>query len=86
MSRLYLHTYSVSGATQFPVDMLRYDQSFPATEPTAYLIRGSVLNGGEHSRLTVQLRAVGPKDWRPTAGRWESFGWRIVGYDKAVAL
>ena len=35
MPRTYLHRYAVEGTGRFPIDMLRYDGSWPATEHRA---------------------------------------------------
>ena len=70
--------YSVEGFAPFPYDMLRYDESWPATESDA----------GAMERVEGGLRqseALGPTRIRlatfsgqPTVERWQSFGWTVV--------
>lgn len=67
---MYAFTYKATGRGQFPIDMLRYDRSFPATET------GSVLIEEDRSHRTVYLVHYSDiKVWEPSVRRWESFGW-----------
>jgi hypothetical protein len=61
--------YVVEGAGSFPLDMLRYDRAWFATEADA--------GTAQHDRKirTVTLRGL---DY-PTGARWESFSWRVQG-------
>ena len=61
----------------FPVDMLRYDQAFPADHV-------SVENIGNEDRKkrVVTLAAYHPRYWTPTIGRWESFSWNVISHKK----
>ncbi len=73
-------TYQVQGGVSFPLDMLRYDQSWPETEVGdngSYAIERSV-NHESDGPVTIRLRHNGPRDWYPTEGRWESFGWKVL--------
>ena len=65
-------TYSVSGRGRFPLDMLRYDCSWPARSEDAHTIRQAVAAHSGHA--TVQLRS----HRAPTASRWDSFGWEVA--------
>lgn len=71
----FFYRYQVNGMGSFPIDMLRYDSAWPYQEVDA----GIIAERMEHTKRTdnapVNLRSIQP----PTAGRWESFMWRIVG-------
>jgi hypothetical protein len=62
--------FEVEGNGVFPVDMLRYDTCWPASERDSYLLLGE-----HHRRVKLVYRDEGPG---PTPKRWESFGWRVV--------
>ncbi len=81
MAKQFRHWYTVRGSGEFPVDMLRYDSSYPATEVNSHIAEGEQDHLG---RVTVRpapravtLERIGPKDWTPSVARWESFGWRV---------
>jgi hypothetical protein len=89
MAKMYYHTYRVTGRGRFPVDMLRYDASYPRTEEGSGDVMRSAedpkadpseVEGNEilRPRRTVELTHLGPKNWFPTVGRWESFGWSVA--------
>lgn len=69
---IYIHTAKVKGSGSFPMDMLRYDQCFPATEDDSY----------EMTRAS-SVREITVKAWsdRPfsafTPARWHSFTWSL---------
>jgi hypothetical protein len=70
-----LYRYKVTGTGHFPIDMLRYDCAYPASQEAVSTIgadrpRAQVL-GAE--RRTVELRS----HHRPTVDRWASFGWTV---------
>jgi len=70
----------VTGRTPFPVDMLRYDQAWPAREADSITI--SQLNH-MHSRETLPEGSEAPcvrlnTVKVPTLDRWASFGWRVI--------
>lgn len=65
--------FVVEGLGDFPFDMLRYDSAFPMTERDAYLAGHT----GEMRRVAITSRKV--NDTEPTAARWKSFGWTVVG-------
>jgi hypothetical protein len=71
MAKQYRYRYIVQGTGPFPVDMLRYDQAWPAREGEveATQARGSALERHEVHVMGLAL---------PTPARWESFGWRIL--------
>lgn len=64
--------YRVSGFGQFPVDMLRYDRAWPASEIDAGTIHASFRNV---ERWSVSLEGL---DY-PTVERWRSFGCEVEG-------
>lgn len=63
------YSYVVEGSGPFPLDMLRYDESFPASELDA----GIILDRG---RREIMLRSYS----EPQPARWSSFGWTVKGY------
>ncbi len=82
MSKLApFRTFTVEGTGNFPIDMLRFDRCVPSTESDAHKIEHTTV---EHtlrekplSPRQVNLRSYTP-DMAPTAGRWESFGWKVI--------
>lgn len=66
-----LITYTVEGSGSFPLDMLRYTQSFPASENDS----GTM---GERGQRQVMLQSysssTGLEYSKP---RWASFGWTV---------
>lgn len=68
--------FIVRGSGAFPVDMLRYDTCYPATETDSSRIIDS-----HRARSTGEreIRLRGPVSINhPTPGRWSSFGWTLV--------
>lgn len=63
--------------THFPVDMLRYDNCFPADESEANAITAA-LTGGERIGGAIKLIRVGTTARPPEDARWRSFGWKVV--------
>jgi len=61
--------FTVTGTGQFPVDMLRYDSCWPATESDSTRLGG----GPVMEPRSVTVRGLR----RPTVGRWKSFGWSV---------
>lgn len=68
--------YTVSGETAFPIDMLRYDGSYPASSTDASAIIESFIPGN-HTRRVINLMTTRDKNWLPIQARWRSFGWRV---------
>lgn len=64
--------YVVKGCGELPLDMLRYDQSWPATNASA--------NAGQRSGNGLEEREVVLETDAPNIhpGRWSSFGWQVV--------
>jgi hypothetical protein len=59
--------FRVVGRDKFPVDMLRYDRCWPATDADSIAITTS------SDARTVVLRGLKV----PTLDRWRSFGWEV---------
>lgn len=74
-----LTTFVVRGNawSQFPFDMLRYDQCWPTTSADASAMKGISVHGdaGDGTRC-VQLATYGIN--KPTVQRWDSFGWTVI--------
>ena len=72
----YRQTFEVAGGrgSQFPLDMLRYDQCYPDTEHDSARIEYT-LDASHPIRLR---RTVDNKKRMPTEARWKSFGWKVV--------
>lgn len=64
--------FVVVGSLPFPLDMLRYDKAWPASEQSA-----------ERMERTIRCDNDGPMEIvictrnKLTVGRWESRGWRV---------
>jgi hypothetical protein len=78
----YATRYQVHGDGYFPLDMLRYDSSFPADNEAVVRM---VIADLAHDRVvpegirTITLMHLGTTPrFKPTSGRWESFGWSVV--------
>lgn len=70
--------FVVTGTGTFPIDMLRYDRCFPASESDSHVIDVTRTPGYRgDARKTVTLQMADPKR-QPTEARWESFGWTVV--------
>ena len=79
MPRAQQYTFRVENihGHSFPIDMLRYDGCYPASEhPDSFNIAQRIEDCATGTIVT--LRKVWPSGWRPTEGRWSSFGWRVV--------
>lgn len=67
-----MNRYKVAGPVPFPVDMLRYDEAWPATQEASQTIGSGERGAG---RIEVELcsyKAV------PTPARWKSHQWEVV--------
>jgi len=75
---MYITTYAVQGRYSFPVDMLRYDQSFPATQEAVSAMHASdtIPRVGF---VRVELQTIHKyREPALTTARWNSFAWGIV--------
>jgi len=85
---LYRTDYSGTGSGPFPVDMLRYTQSWPKTEGDARAIEDSHEQAGYNDQFTVRLTKC-HRDQDPglSEDRWTSkFRWKLVGVVETVEL
>jgi hypothetical protein len=65
-------TFCVAGRAEFPMDMLRHDQCWPAYSDDAARLYGDA---------TADRRTVRLQTWNrtsPNVRRWASFGWVVV--------
>lgn len=71
----WLITYTVTSVGQFPIDMLRHDRSFPATEVESGKIAATF---SKPDTWTIKLAMyAATKDRGPNEGRWSSFCCRV---------
>lgn len=74
----YLHEATFKGRGYFPVDMLRYDSCWPATqEDASHLVID--IRVKDDTVITVRRwsdKRGSAEAWTPK--RWESFGWKLV--------
>lgn len=70
----------VRGKLPFPVDMLRYDKCYPATEQDSMLILQSIEREwpGEFKITEISVGIIFEKGTSLTIARWESFGWTAL--------
>jgi hypothetical protein len=59
--------YKVNGFGEFPIDMLRYDEVYPASERDS----DTIMNSRSQRTVEVAGRSCTP-------ARWESFLWRVI--------
>lgn len=69
MTRMSLKTYTVYGGGQFPLDMLRYDCAWPATQEDV----AAIDYHADRGRRSVVLNSYS----EPTVARWNSFMWSV---------
>lgn len=69
----YLHKFSVCGVGRFPIDMLRYDACYPASEQDSAMI-----DDIREPRVIELVAVHHSKAFTPTVARWGSFCWRVV--------
>lgn len=74
--------YIVEGESTFPIDMLRYDQSWPHSEAKdiPYISHHPYQEPMEKRRVMLATDAVSS----PNGARWKSFGWRVIVVSKAA--
>lgn len=66
-----LYKYTVAGKGYFPVDMLRYDCCWPASQEDVPELRDFT---DRTATRRITLCGLGT----PTTGRWNSFGWMVL--------
>lgn len=67
-----MYHFFVTGHGYFPIDMLRMDRAWPASESDA-----NKMHGLNKERRTVELRSLN----EPAIGRWTSFDWVVTSYE-----
>lgn len=67
------HLFTVEGSGSFPFDMLRYDDCWPHTER----YDSAALQHESRTRRRVVLATNSQS--APTAERWASFNWKVIG-------
>ena len=87
MAKMYIHTYRVEPSDgmifPFPIDMLRYDNSYPDSElDSSRIIESLSLRPSERERGGVDIRSIAHSTWTPRDARWRSFGWKVVSHGK----
>lgn len=73
--KLYFQKFTVRGSGPFPIDMLRYDYCWPATEQDSGLIQCDRMT--ERMTRGVRISRVVEQGKVPTDARWQSFGWTV---------
>ena len=68
--------FTVIGRGEFPMDMLRYDGCYPKSEKDTVTMQS---DGLREVMLHKTLNWGHSKIWSPTVGRWNSFGWAVLG-------
>jgi len=75
---MYITTFKVSGVFVFPLDMLRYDSCYPrAQEDVSNIKVEYTKENGRQLQVVTLCRMHQERDWKPTFGRWESFGFKV---------
>jgi hypothetical protein len=64
----------VVGVGPFPIDMLRYDRAYPTGMDSVSAITATLSRYGRSGAQRVTVVSPQPL----TAGRWESFGWKVM--------
>jgi len=70
-------TFEVMGRGKFPMDMLRYDNCWPATQDDVTKLVESMTNPDYLRmdwKITLRTRTLNT----PTLGRWISFEWHVL--------
>jgi hypothetical protein len=67
--------FKVEGSGYFPLDMLRYDQAWPAHQDDIHALTSEARDVATLGKRQVLLHSCRTA---PTTARWESFGWRVL--------
>lgn len=83
MSKRLVFEFKVTGRSNFPLDMLRYDACYPGSQESVAEIQASFdpreRMAREQRGFEVTLRS---QISEPTAARWNSFQWRVADVRK----
>ena len=72
----FITRFFVIGDGEFPIDMLRYDRCFPATEEDTWEITRSFRD--PLAKRRIELIRVGRNPVGPTVERWQGkFLWKV---------
>jgi hypothetical protein len=75
--------FVMRGSLGFPIDMLRYDSAWPASESDANAITRSVAHAGSDGPVDIEIYMR----QYPTVARWRSFGWVVYAvYDAELGV
>lgn len=66
-----LKTFAVEGPTPFPIDMLRYDSCWPASEYDS----ADLQRVRDADRISIVLATNSHS--APSVDRWRSYGWSV---------
>ena len=78
MAKIRAWKYEVEGTGRFPIDMLRYDASWPTDKGV-----GTMLVDHEDDGYLEQRRVeLVTESHEPTKLRWKSFGWPVVNCEE----
>ena len=83
MAKMWVTEYRVIGHGTFPVDMLRYDASYPSRSAERILEPERFWSMENAAKLAIENREVtlhhrdSHARWEPTFDRWASFGWVV---------
>jgi len=72
------YEFTVEGTHEFPFDMLRYDRCWPKAEMEIINLAPHPRSGMFKEKRKVTLRSLN----EPTDGRWRSFGWQVIDYQR----
>lgn len=67
--------FIVSGRGEFPIDMLRYDECFPADGASASIITSTLTGFNAPKAWEVKLRTA--RTFGPAVDRWDSFNCKV---------
>jgi hypothetical protein len=76
--------FTVKGRGPFPVDMLRYDQCIPYQPDDTRKLEADATEETREVTLTIPKGAASIH--YPTVGRWSSFGWNVLSWDRYVTV
>lgn len=72
--------FTVTGPGDFPLDMLRWDACHPYSQQDVSRIEHISYDSFDR-RINREIELVHTYDhdsWKPTDGRWQSFGWNVT--------
>jgi hypothetical protein len=78
--------YTVAGNGAFPLDMLRYDGSYPyqQTDSSAMVYDRSFTKLKDSKREVTLEKLVDARVWQPSYERWVSFGWKVINVENLL--